>query len=106
MKRKQTKNRLETNEILRKKTLLPLTLALIFSLGSLVLAGQKEKEQKTYYESIEIHKGDTLWKIAEKYKSEAEDTERMIDKIMRCNGMKTANIRFGQKLIVPITTEL
>ena len=106
MKRKQKNHQIKVNTILRRKTLLPLTLALILSLGSLVLAGQKEKEQKIYYESIEIHKGDTLWGIAERYKTEAEQTEHMIDKIMHCNSMKTANIRYGQKLIVPITAEI
>ncbi len=106
MKRKQDTTNRRYDRILRKKTLLPLTLALIFSLGSLVLAGQMEKEQKIYYESVEIHKGDTLWEIAERYKSEREQTEHMIDKIMQCNSMKTANIRYGQKLIVPIAVEI
>lgn len=106
MKRKQRIKNRQYDRTIRKQTLLPLTLALIFSMGSLVLAGQKQKEQKTYYETIEIHKGDTLWEIAEKYKSETERTEHMIDKIMRCNSMKTTNIRFGQKLILPITVEI
>ncbi len=51
-KRKQDTTNRRHDRIFRKKTLLPLTLALIFSLGSLVLAGQKEKEQKFYYESV------------------------------------------------------
>ena len=106
MKRKKRNRMRKSNRSLRKKTLLPLTLALIFSLGSLVLAGQREKEQKVYYECVQIHKGDTLWKIAEKYKAETENTEHMIDKILYCNNMKTANIQYGQKIIVPITAEI
>ena len=106
MKRKKRNRMSKNNQTLRKKTLIPLTLALIFSLGSLVLAGQKEKEQKIYYECVQIHKGDTLWGIAEKYKAETEETEHMIDKILYCNNMKTTNIQYGQKIIVPITTEI
>ena len=106
MKRKEQNRKRNHNRTYRKKTLLPLTLALIFSLGSLVLAGQREREQKVYYQCVQIHKGDTLWEIAEKYKSETEKTEHMIDKILYCNNMKTANIRYGQKILVPITEEI
>lgn len=106
MKRKQKYHQTKTNTILRKKTLLPLTLALIVSLTSLVLAGQKEKEQKIYYQCVEIHKGDTIWDIAERYKKDTEETEHMIDRILYCNNMKTANIRFGEKIIVPIEKEV
>lgn len=102
MKRMQKYHQTKASDILRKKTLLPLTLALILSLGSLALAGQHEKEHRIYYESVEIHRGDTLWDIAEKYKADTEEVEHMIDKILYCNNMKTTNIRFGEKIIVPI----
>ena len=58
-----------------------LTMALILCLGTFAMGAQSVKETKTYYESVQIHKGDTLWDIADEYKMEGEETEHMVDAI-------------------------
>ena len=83
-----------------------LTMALILCLGTFAMGAQTEKATKTNYESVEIHKGDTIWNIAEEYKAEGEKTEHMVDAILELNGIKTANIQAGESIIVPIATEL
>ena len=80
-----------------------LTMALILCLGTFAMGGQKEVQTKTYYECVEVHKGDTLWEIAEEYKMDGEEIEHMVDAIMELNGMKNANVRSGESIIVPVT---
>ncbi len=79
-----------------------LTMTLILCLGTFAMGGQKEVQIKTYYECVEVHKGDTLWEIAEEYKMDGEKTEHMMDAIMELNGMKNTNIRSGESIIVPV----
>lgn len=91
---------------IRKNTFILLTMALILCLGTFAMGAQTEKSTKTYYESVEIHKGDTLWEIAEEYKAEGEKTEHMVDAILELNGMKSTNIQAGENIIVPVSAEL
>ena len=53
-----------------------------------------------------IQKGDTIWDIAKEYKAEGQKTEQMVDAIYEVNGLKTANIRTGENIIVPVTREI
>lgn len=89
------------SRMIREKILLLLTLTMIICLGPLALAAQKGKDGEVYYECVMIHSGDTLWKIAEKYKDEEQKIEHMISEIMRINGMRSGNIRSGESIIVP-----
>lgn len=75
----------------------------IISVGTLVFGGQMAQKEKIYYQSVIIHHGDTLWDIAKKYKNETETIEHMIDKIMECNQMRSANIKAGHQILVPVT---
>ena len=67
------------------------------------MGGEKGVQTKTYYECVQVQKGDTIWEIAEEYKMEGEDTEQMVDTIMELNGMKNTNVRSGESIIVPVT---
>lgn len=78
-------------------------MALILCLGTLAMGGQKTVQTETYYECVQVEKGDNLWKIADKYKMDGETTEHMIDAILELNGMKNTNIRSGESIIVPVT---
>lgn len=88
---------------LRMELLFLLTIVLTMLLCGFVSGAQSGKGGETYYESVRIKSGDTLWSIALEYKQEGERTEHMIDKIRFCNQMKTTNIRAGENIIVPVT---
>ena len=78
-------------------------MALILCLGTFAMGGEKDVQTTTYYECVQVQKGDTIWEIAEEYKMDGEDIEHMIDEIMELNGMKNANVRAGESIIVPVT---
>lgn len=61
-----------------------------------------------YYTSIEIEKGDTLWKIAEEYmSSEYVNVQDYVDEIKEVNHLGDDDIHAGQYLMVPyFSTEL
>ena len=67
------------------------------------MGGEKGVQTKTYYECVQVQKGDSLWEIAEEYKMDGANTEQMVDEIMAVNGMKNTNIRAGESIIVPVT---
>lgn len=106
MERRTQRRVVRKSRKIRKNTFVLLTMALILCLGTFAMAGQSGKETKTYYESVQIHTGDTLWTIAAEYKTENEKTEQMVEKIMQVNAMKTANIQSGENIIVPVAKEI
>jgi LysM repeat protein len=67
------------------------------------MGGEKGVQTKTYYECVQVEKGESLWEIAEEYKMDGADTEQMVDEIMEVNGLKNTNIRAGESIIVPVT---
>lgn len=105
MERRTQRRVVRKSRKIRKNIFLLLTMALILCLGTFAMGAQPEKEERVYYESVEIHKGDTIWNIAEEYKPEREKTERMVQEIMELNGLKTTNIQAGESIIVPVRAE-
>ena len=103
MERRTQRRAVRKSRKIRKNTFLLLTMALILCLGTFAMGGEKEVQTKTYYECVQVQKGDTIWEIAEEYKMDGEDIEHMIDEIMELNGMKNANVRAGESIIVPVT---
>lgn len=103
MERRTQRKVVRKSRKIRKNTFLLLTMALILCLGTFAMGGQKGVQTKTYYECVQVEKGDTLWEIANEYKMDGEKTEHMMDAIMELNGMKNANIRSGESIIVPVT---
>ena len=100
--RRRKRIRIRKTTKIRKSIFLLLTTVLILCLGTFASAAQDSREGRIYYESVRIQSGDTLWGIAAQYRQSGEDIESVIDRIMECNGMKTANIRSGENIIVPI----
>lgn len=59
-----------------------------------------------YYKSITIEPGDTLWSIAQEYKSgDYPSTEAYVRELMDINGVHNGNITAGRKLIVAYYAE-
>jgi LysM repeat protein len=58
------------------------------------------------YAEVEIHAGDTLWRIASEYKGEKQDVRRLVYEICRINSVSADNIRAGQIILVPVSEEV
>ena len=55
----------------------------------------------TYYKSIEIHPGDTLWDIAEETMTDSYDSvAEYVQVIKNMNGLDSDEIHSGQNLII------
>lgn len=50
---------------------------------------------------VTVHTGDTLWDIAKNYADGKDDIRYIIYSIKDRNGLKSADIKPGQKLIIP-----
>lgn len=81
-----------------------LTILVTISFGVLVFGNEPTVETKTVYKQVEIVYGDTLWDLAEEYKSADVKTEHMVDTIMEVNDMYSTNIQAGHRILIPITT--
>lgn len=103
MERRTQRRVVRKSRKIRKNTFVLLTMALILCLGTFAMGGQKGVQTKTYYECVQVEKGDTIWEIAEEYKMDGEETEHMVDAILELNGMKNTNVRSGESIIVPVT---
>lgn len=74
-----------------------------FILGNTLIMASGEENEKTlyrYYKNIEIHSGDSLWKIAEMYNNSDMDIREYIYEIKKINGMRSDDIRSGDSLII------
>lgn len=66
----------------------------------------KAPQLNKYYKTITIAPGDTLWSIAETYKSGAyKTTKDYVKELMDMNGVHSGNITSGQKLVVAYFAE-
>jgi len=79
--------------------------AAIGILGSMILTDAKAETDNhetvyKYYKSIEIKSGDTLWSIANEYKSENCTTQDYISEVKTLNGLVTDNIQDSQHLMI------
>lgn len=87
----------------RKPTLMPLV-----ALGGLSLAVTLPALSSTVhaaprlaYTTVTVHRGDTLWSIAERKTAPAADIQSTVDQIIAVNHLPTAALTIGQKLRVP-----
>ena len=103
MERRTQRRVVRKSRKIRKNTFLLLTMALILCLGTLAMGGEKGVQTKTYYECVQVQRGDSIWEIAEEYKMDGETTEHMVDAILELNGMNNTNIQAGESIIVPVT---
>lgn len=83
----------------------------IFFAGSLVIFGNifsspeeilaKDTEKTVFYKNITIENGDSLWSIAEEYKTDiCESTDEYVQYLKELNHLKSSRIYYGDKLIV------
>lgn len=75
-----------------------LTIVFIFVLGFMVINSVLASNEAVETKKSEyvVCKGDTLWKIAEKYKLENQDPREYIYEVEKLNNMTSATIYEGQ----------
>ena len=85
-----------------KKVLLSLVLLLFGVSGYGVL--QMEAAPTSYHtEQVIVMRGDSLWRIAQRYTHPEEDVREVIDRIAKANHLDLRqSIQPGQKLTVPV----
>lgn len=79
---------------------LVVALVALVALGPISTATNDEVPQRTT-RVVTLHAGDTLWGLASGL-SGGENTEAMVDQLMRMNNLDTGLVRPGQKLRVPL----
>lgn len=105
---RQMKNRKQRLIMKRRLTVIAATLCIIIGcgivFGSFFAKAQdettKEETSYKYYKSIVIETGDTLWNIAQEYKSADCSTEEYIKEVMELNSLSTNKIQEGQHLMI------
>jgi hypothetical protein len=84
-----------------KKLLLAFLLGIVFSSGfnfTNVLAGDVYQQQV-----VTVHRGDTLWNIAQEWTESDEDVRDVIDRIVVTNKLASSSaINAGQQIIIPV----
>ena len=89
----------------KRNMIILLATVLLITIGSVVFgstfsSAKNDEEYEVYYKSIEIEQGDSLWNIAEEYKSETESVIDYIDELMKLNNLTSETIHEGQHLVV------
>ena len=118
MKKNRTKSKRSSASVSRqrrqKKYPALLLLLLILGIPGTVLlstrvqarAEERPKEPTyKYYTSIQVRSGDTLWEIAEKYRTEEyEDIPSYIEEVKEINHLTSSQITDGMYLCIPYYT--
>lgn len=66
-----------------------------------VLVSSEYSGSTRKFTSVQVMKGDTLWSIAESYKTGNYTTKALVEEIKRANGLSGDRIMAGSYLIVP-----
>ena len=92
----------------KRRMILLLMTVLLITVGAMVFGScfSLAKDNSTesaykYYTSITIQEGDSLWSIAEEYRTEHyESTQEYIDELVVLNNLTSETIHAGQHLMV------
>ena len=97
-------------QVAKRKMILLLATIMFITIGSIVFgsiftSAQSNNEisakQYKYYKSIVIEQGDSLWSIAEEYRTDAyDDTQEYVDELKQLNALTSETIHAGQHLLV------
>ena len=88
--------------VLTRLAVLFAVLAVITTAGISALTTAFARDTGMEYETVTVAKGDTLWGIAAEYNYADRDIRTVVDKIMIANNMKSADIRVGDIINIPL----
>ena len=107
--RKERVLMIKKRQLAKRRMILLLAALFVITVGSIVCGSifssaknpASDIPQYKYYKSITIEQGDSLWSIAQEYRSsEYKDVQEYIDEIVQLNGLTSKTIHEGQHLIV------
>ena len=107
---RQEKKNYRKKQVKRQKLAILFVAILVIIVGSIAFGSIFSKAHGNlidepvsfkYYKSIEIKQGDSLWSVAEEYKTEQyASTQEYVDELKQLNGLTTDTIHDGQHLMV------
>ena len=89
--------------VLRRLAVVFAALAIITTVGVNALTTAFARSTDADYEIVTVHQGDTLWSIAAEHNYTNRDIRAVVDKIMLANDMKSAEIRVGDRINIPLS---
>lgn len=107
--RQERTRAIKRKQIAKRRLILLFAALFVITVGSIVCGSifssaknpATDIPQHKYYKSITIEKGDSLWSIAQEYRTDAyEDAHEYIDELIQLNGLTSRVIHEGQHLIV------
>ncbi len=100
MKKSNNKNRVVFSLV----AIIVLVAAIMCSVGFVVSAksDKSSADINTYYQSVRVETGDTLWSIATEYCPDTQEISDYIDEIKSINSIKNDMIKAGDYIIVSI----
>ena len=64
---------------------------------------QRDEFNNAEIQEVVVHKGDTLWGIAEELDFDGIDTREVVHRISKMNGIEKADIKPGDVIYVPVS---
>ena len=106
--RKRRNEMKRRKQVAKQKMVLLLATVFVITIGSVVFGSifssaknpDEDIQRYKYYKSIVIEQGDSLWSIAQEYKSNDVTTKEYVEELKELNALKSENIREGQHLMV------
>ena len=93
------KNKILSNKI-KIISIISITLLLF-----VMIPGKASNKKEVSYREYFVLKGDTVWSIASRFKTEKMDIRDYMDEIEKTNEIKNSKIYENNKLIIPIYNE-
>lgn len=103
-------SRKRARAIAKRRMLLLLAALLFITIGTIIFGSIFSKtgtdvkahdSSYTYYKSIVIKEGDTLWSIAKEYRTdESSSTEEYVQELREINNLTSDTIHAGQHLVI------
>lgn len=93
------KNKILSNKI---KTILIVSITLLLFI---TIPGKASNKKEVSYREYFVLKGDTVWSIASRFKTEKMDIRDYMYEIEKTNEIKNSKIYENNKLIIPIYNE-
>lgn len=93
------KNKILSNKI---KTILIISITLLLFI---TIPGKASNKKEVSYREYFVLKGDTVWSIASRFKTEKMDIRDYMYEIEKTNEIKNSKIYENNKLIIPIYNE-